>query len=108
QEIAAKYPQPYFPVVHGGKVLGIVERRYLLRRHPHGLTDDGDPCYISDLMNRDYGVCRADDVLRTLLEEHTDYSGPIVVEHEGEFVGLVFRENLFDYLFLKAHRRKGT
>lgn len=97
--------QPDFAVVHGGMLLGVVTRDEIVAALA---GDEGDP-YVAGVMSRDVVLVEATQSL----EEVTRIMGErgvrvVAVEHEGQYLGLVSREDIAEallYLHLLHERR---
>lgn len=97
-----KSHQPYFPVLLGSSVLGIVNRSDLI----DAATMD-EESYVSGLMDRELAVIGPHEPLPKLLELFETRGGNAVIIMEGDrFAGMVTKEKLLEFLLVNGLRRE--
>ncbi|MCB0332911.1 MAG: hypothetical protein KDD55_05385 [Bdellovibrionales bacterium] len=89
--------QQIFPVMLGDSLLGYLDRS-VLRQSVHREED----CYLSEIVYRDFPTCSPDTPMRELLLRQ-DWSPdlPLAVIDNDTFIGLIFYEQLIDFLLLQ-------
>ena len=101
-DIALRSVQPAFPVLLEEQIMGVVARETILQEA--ALSEEEQ--YISGFMQRDFLQSTPEehvDVLVARLER--DDRDPVVVVSDGKLVGMVYRDKLFEFLYLHGLRR---
>lgn len=100
--LALKSVQPSFPVLFGDEIMGVVSRDALLQE----AATSTDEQYISGVMERNFSVVSPDErVIDFLNRAPQDEEGPVLVTANGHLLGMVYREKLFEFLYLHGIRR---
>lgn len=100
--VALKSLQPAFPVLFGQQIMGVVSRDELL----HEAALNPEEQYLSGLMQREYITASPHERIEDFLARAEQISNePIVVVEDGILRGLVYRERLFEFLYLQGLRR---
>lgn len=102
--VAVKVLQPIFPVVHNSQVLGLVRRDVLLEVGATHVEDQ----YLSSLMTRDFHTVKVDTPLAQIIETPAlrETDAIVVLDHSGTMVGMLFRDQLLEYLLLSGVREQ--
>jgi predicted transcriptional regulator len=91
--------QQDFPVVEQGTVLGILERKDLIR----GLSEGGTDAKVADVMRKEFPLIEASEMLEVAVERQREAGlGTVPVVHSGRLVGLLTWENLSEFLLIKS------
>jgi Zn-dependent protease/CBS domain-containing protein len=89
--------QQDFPVLHGDRVVGLLDRHRLLR----AMAQEGPAAYVAGAMNRDFTRVNPDTDLAEALASLAE-AGPCALVMEGEhLLGLLTRENVTEFLLLR-------
>lgn len=91
--------QQDFPVVSGGRVVGILTRQDLM----HALSRDGVTANVASAMQQQFETADSTemlDVVSQRLGEQPLHTMPVV--HNGELVGLVTMDNVGEFLMVQA------
>jgi Zn-dependent protease len=89
--------QQDFPVIHGGRVIGLLDRSALVR----GVAVDGTESYVSNVMNRSFARLHPEMDLAEALARMGE-AGPCALVMDGDrVIGLLTRENLAEFLLLR-------
>jgi Zn-dependent protease len=100
--LAVLSPQTYFPVVVGENVLGLVSRDQILQA-----ASSGEEGYIGSIMDREVPEIADTAPLGEALEMFEKSKSPVlIVRAEGEFLGLILYERMYDYLVFTNLRRE--
>ncbi len=89
--------QQDFPVVHGDKVLGLLNRNALLR----AMALEGPDAYVAGVMDRDYPTLSPDLDLADVLPIMTQAGSCALVMQGEHLLGLLTAENLSQFLLLR-------
>jgi predicted transcriptional regulator len=82
--------------------MGVVSRDLLLQE----AATNTDEQYISGIMERAFSVVSPDErVIDFLNRASQDEEGPVLVTANGHLLGMVYREKLFEFLYLHGIRR---
>jgi len=82
--------------------MGVVERDDILRS-----AASLENCYLSDLMNREVSTISCNTPLLEILEIMNHFStGFCIVQENGEFMGMVRRDTLHEFLFIQGAKNK--
>lgn len=101
--IACKSLQSAFPIVHGGRVIGLLVKDVLLQY----AVSDGDDAYISGLMLREFPFCGPDEMVSDILDRDNFSSAiPLLVLNDGQLLGMVIRDQLVEYLIVQGMRQQ--
>lgn len=96
--------QTDFPVVEGGRVVGILDHGALFR----ALREQGDLAVVGDVMRSEFVTLRADQSLDEAMSEARAEAGlTMAVIEDGRFVGLLTPENVGEFFMIRralAHR----
>jgi Zn-dependent protease/predicted transcriptional regulator len=88
-----------FPVIRGGRLVGLLTRDGLMR----GLKQAGAPSPIADVMECVFPVVGPDDRLDAALAQlDAGQSSAAVVVHDGRLIGLLTTEAVAEFLALQA------
>ncbi len=88
--------QQDFPVLHGDRVIGLLDRHRLLR----AMASEGASAYIAGVMNREFPRLDPEMDLSAALPALA--AGPCALVMEGDrLLGLLTRENLSEFLVLR-------
>ncbi|MBN8550276.1 MAG: site-2 protease family protein [Deltaproteobacteria bacterium] len=100
--IGIKSLQPYFPVLLGDSILGIVSRETLVEA-----ATSEEEGYVSALMEREFQTIPAEESLENLLIQF-ELQGdiPLVVVRDGKFAGLLTRDKMLEFLIVHGLRRE--
>ncbi len=92
--------QKDFPVVQGGRILGIVLQRDILR----GLAHGGPQVAVASLMSREYDVVHPRDMLEGLFQRLSESGrhAAAVLGDDDRLVGLVTLDNVAEYLAIQG------
>lgn len=97
-------PQHEFPVLWGGRVMGILTRSRLIT----GLSQFGPEHLVTGVMEREFETADPSEMLETALHRLSSAACRIMpVLQEGRLVGLVTMENIGEYIMVQnaLHRR---
>lgn len=101
-DIALRSTQPAFPVVFGEQVMGVVARETILHE---AAVSEGEH-YVSGFMDRDFLRASATDPVASLVQRLQGHGCPAALIFDGDsFIGVVYREKLFEFLYLHGIRR---
>ncbi len=100
--LAFKVSQEWFPVFHGEKLLGFIEREDLLRT----TAVSGEEQYLSDIMERDFLRVDIEDNLEEVCQSLGDV--PAAVYRNGEFAGILLQEKIYEYVVISRLRAKSV
>jgi len=89
--------QQDFPVLHGGKVVGLLGRNLLLRAIAH----EGPDAYVAGVMDRDFLQIAPDDDLAEILPVMARAGRCALVMEKDKLLGLLTTENLSEFLLLR-------
>jgi Zn-dependent protease len=89
--------QQDFPVVHAGRVIGLLDRTRLVR----GMAQEGATSYVSAAMDRDFLRFDPSMDLAEALTNMPPSTVCALVMKDEELVGLLTRENVSEYLLLR-------
>jgi len=89
--------QQDFPVVHGGRVTGLLDRTGLLR----AMATEGSEAYVAGAMSREYLRLEPDTELAEILPQMAHAGACALVMDGEELVGMLTAENLSEYLLLR-------
>jgi Zn-dependent protease len=89
--------QQDFPVVHGGQVVGLLDRNSLLR----AMAVEGPEAYVAGVMNRDFLRLAPDMDLAGVLPGLARAGACALVMEGDRLLGLLTAENLSEYLLLR-------
>ncbi len=96
--------QTDFPVVSGGRVVGILDHAALFQ----ALREGGDRALVGDVMRSEFVTLRADQSLdEALAEARAERGLTMAVIEDGRFVGLLTPENVGEFFMIRralAHR----
>jgi CBS domain-containing protein len=93
-----------FPVVDGGRVVGILTRSEVVR----GLSESGPMAPVGLAMRSDFTTAEPREILESVLPRlESAGASTIVVLSGGEVVGLVTTESIGEFVMMKAALRKG-
>jgi len=91
--------QQDFPVVEGGRVVGVLTRGDLLT----GLAKQGQLAPVADVMQRNVRTAEADEMVESVLARlHEDDCKALPVTRNGELAGILTTENLGEYMMIQA------
>ena len=91
--------QQDFPVVDGGRVVGVLTRGDLLI----GLAKQGQLALVADLMQRNVCKVEAGEMVESVLARlHEDDCKVLPVTGNGELVGILTTENLGEYMMIQT------
>lgn len=98
-EVLLDTSQQDFPVVHSGKVAGVLSRAQLLR----SLALEGDSAYVAGAMERDVLFAHPDDSLEEFMlrSDGVQRAPVLVVDDDSNLVGMLTMENLMEFLTLR-------
>jgi CBS domain-containing protein len=89
--------QQDFPVMHSGKLIGLLDRTAFVR----GVSAEGSDGYVSGVMNREPVKLNPEMDLAEALPLLAD-AGPCAVVMRGDdLIGLLTRENISEFLLLR-------
>jgi len=92
-----------FPVVDGGRVVGVLTRRDIVR----GLSESGALAPVGLAMGSDFTTADPAEMLEAVLPRlQSPGAASIVVVRAGEVVGMVTTENIGEFVVMEAARRK--
>lgn len=101
RRVAEGYQQD-FPVVEGGRVVGVLTRPDLLS----ALADHGERVAVRDVMRRQFDTVHPSEMLDSaLLRLQSSRCHLLPVVHDGTLVGVVTMENVGEFLSVQAARR---
>lgn len=104
-DVAVRSYQPFFPVLHGDTLLGVVDRDTLLQEAATEAEDN----YLSAIMRREFSTTTPNEPLSTLIEKIHEGADPnFVVLDGGKLIGLLFRDKLYEFLMLQDIRRANS
>jgi Zn-dependent protease/CBS domain-containing protein len=89
--------QQDFPVLHGGKVVGLLTRNLLLRAIAH----EGPDAYVAGVMDRDFLSLSPEDDLAEILPLMARAGRCALVMDKDKLLGLLTTENLSEFLLLR-------
>jgi CBS domain-containing protein len=90
--------QTDFPVVEGGRVVGILDHGALFQ----ALRERGDSALVSDVMRSEFATLRADQALDDAFAEARAESGlTMTVIEDGRLVGLLTPENVGEFFMIR-------
>lgn len=89
--------QQDFPVLHGGKIVGLLGRDLLLRAIAH----DGPEAYVAGVMDRDFLALSPDDDLAEILPLMARAGRCAMIMDKEKLLGLLTTENLSEFLLLR-------
>jgi Zn-dependent protease len=100
-QIAAKSPQPVFPVFHGSSCIGLIDRQTLIEAGASNPSDE----YLSAYIQREVPQVQVEAPLTALIHTHilNSHEYIIVLEHQ-QFAGLLIRERVLEFLLLNGMR----
>lgn len=99
-EILVRGSQQDFPVVHEGRLLGMLSRDDLLR----GLGREGRLGYVAGAMRREFPHATPSMDLSDLIDLFEDHGADVLPVLDGEHVvGIITPENVGEYLAVKRH-----
>jgi Zn-dependent protease/CBS domain-containing protein len=91
--------QQDFPVVDGGRVVGVLTRQAVLAALPR----EGGEGRVSDVMTREFQTASPNDILEPLFLRMQAQRGLLVpVVHQDRLVGLVTLENIGEFLMIQS------
>ncbi len=91
--------QQDFPVLQDGTVIGILERKDLIR----GLSERGPDACVSQIMRTEFPLIDASEPLEVAVERQRGAAlGVLPVIQRGKLVGLLTWENLSEFLLIKS------
>ena len=100
--IALRSLQPTFPVLFGEQIMGVVTRDSLIQEAALNAEEQ----YISGIMQREFATATPSESVEELLARtEQDPHQPILVVEEGSLCGLVYREKLYEFLYLEGLKR---
>src|SRR5262249_27382535 len=104
--IAFRSAQPFFPILHGGVVIGVVHRSELIKEAATADEDD----YISAIMSREIITLDPDDSIETVLSPKGGLMSAdcAVVISGGKLLGIITRDTLIEHLFVHSARGRET
>ena len=95
--------QPHFPVVEGGRVLGLLTRGDLIA----GLSRHGEDALVADAMRQAVVFVDVSETLDRALERLQEVPGGVLlVTDQGHLVGLLSSNSLADFVRLQAARQR--
>ena len=89
--------QQDFPILHGGKVVGLVGRNLLLK----GIAQEGPDAYLAGVMDRDFLTLRPDGDLAEVLPLMAQAGRCALVMDNDRLLGLLTTDNLSEFLLLR-------
>ena len=87
-----------FPIVDGGRVLGVLTRRDILR----GLAAHRPNLTVAELMHRRYATARAADGLEGVLERLPSDGSSVIVFRDDQLVGLLDPEHVGELVAVRS------
>lgn len=96
-ELLLSTTQQDFPVLHGDRVIGLLDRTAFLR----GMASEGAEAYVSSVMDRNFLRLSPDMDLAEVLPLMAEAGPCALVMNEDRLEGLLTRENLSEYLLLR-------
>lgn len=91
--------QQDFPVVDGGRLVGLLPRAALLK----SLSDAGEDARVRDVMHADCGTVEDTEMLDRVFQRMREQGCPTLpVLHNGQFVGLVTLENVGELMMIQS------
>jgi len=91
--------QTDFPVVEGGRVVGILDHGTLFQ----ALRESGDLALVGDVMRSEFVKLRADQSLDEALAEVRAEGGlTMAVTENGQFIGLLTPENVGEFFMIRS------
>ncbi len=92
--------QQDFPILHGDQVIGVLDRKGLLR----ALAQDGPEAYVAGAMERDFIALEPDADMAEILPLIARAGRCALVMDGARLVGMMTTENLSEFLLLRAVR----
>lgn len=89
--------QQDFPILHGGKVVGLLGRNLLLR----SIAQEGPDAYLAGVMDRDFLTLPPDGDLAEVLPLMARAGRCALVMDQDRLVGLLTTDNLSEFLLLR-------
>jgi Zn-dependent protease len=94
-----------FPVVDGGRLVGVLTRSDVVR----GLSEGGGECAVASVMHRGFVTAHPADMLDSVMPRLARLEEmPIVVLRDDVVVGILTAENLGEYILLEGARHAGA
>ena len=95
--------QQDFPVVYGGRVLGVLTREDLVRAIAQGGTDK----HVREAMRRDFQFVDSHDMLDQAVQVAQRCGcRALPVEHSGELVGMLTLESVGEFMMIRSAMRR--
>ena len=102
-KVALKSLQTAFPVLHGGEIIGVIDRDTLLEVG----ALDAEESYISGHMSREFFSVLPGEDLNAVLEKYSQAGlDNLLVIENGKLVGLLVKEKVIEYLLVQELRKK--
>lgn len=89
--------QQDFPILHSGKVVGLLGRNLLLR----AIAQDGPETYVAGVMDRDFLALASDEDLADVLPQMAQAGRCALVMDNDQLLGLLTTDNLSEFLLLR-------
>jgi len=89
--------QQDFPILHSGKVVGLLGRNLLLR----AIAQEGPEAYVAGVMDRDFLALTSDDDLAEVLPQMAHAGRCALVMDNERLLGLLTTDNLSEFLLLR-------
>jgi Zn-dependent protease/predicted transcriptional regulator len=95
--------QQDFPVVEGGRLIGILDRETFIK----ALTKKGQNAFVTEVMRRDVPEVDTHEMVETALARLNESGArTLPVTHGGELAGLITSENITEFLMIRSALRK--
>lgn len=89
--------QQDFPIVHGGKVVGLLDRKSLLR----SIATEGPETYVAGAMDREFESVSPDADLAQVLPQMAHAGHCALVMENDRLLGILTTDNLSEFLLLR-------
>jgi Zn-dependent protease/CBS domain-containing protein len=89
--------QQDFPIMHGGKIVGLLGRSLLLK----AIASEGPDAYVAGVMDRDFLTYSPDADLSTVLPQMAPAGQCALVIEDEKLLGLLTTDNLSEFLLLR-------
>ena len=101
--IALKSLQSTFPVLHGGEIIGVIDRDALLETG----ALDAEESYVSGHMSREFVSVAPDAEVSSILEKFNQAGvDTLLVVDQGALAGLLLKDKVLEYLLVHEVRKK--
>lgn len=102
-ELSLSHGQEDFPVISDGQLVGLLTRKQLMQ----GLKHSDPQVSVSQVMDRDFAVVDADDLLRNVfINIQNSVGNTLPVFRNGVLIGLISLEKMMDFVRMDSAMRR--